>query len=93
VATLSDDELRARLAALPGWTMSENRLRKTFRFAGFPSAIAFMVRAGFEAERMNHHPDWTNVYDRVDVAVWSHDAGGITERDFALAAALDRAAG
>jgi 4a-hydroxytetrahydrobiopterin dehydratase len=93
VAILSDDELRVRLGQLPGWMISGERLRKTFRFASFPAAIAFMVRASFDAERNDHHPDWTNVYDRVEVALWSHDAGGITERDFALAAALDRAAG
>jgi 4a-hydroxytetrahydrobiopterin dehydratase len=68
-------------------------LRKTFGFADFVEAFAWMTAVALVAEKLDHHPDWTNVYHRVDVALWTHDAGGITERDFELAAAMDRLAG
>lgn len=85
---LSDAELQAALATLPGWVVRDGKLHKTFRFAGFPAAIAFMVRVAFEAERLDHHPNWSNVYDRVEVTLWTHDVGGLTDRDLALATAM-----
>lgn len=74
-----------------GWELSEDgtAIERRFEFAGFPAAIAWMTRAAFEAERMNHHPEWTNVYNRVDVRLTSHDTGGLTERDFELARRLN----
>jgi 4a-hydroxytetrahydrobiopterin dehydratase len=86
---LSDADLHAALAALPGWTVQDGKLHKTFRFAGFPAAIAFMVRTAFDAERLDHHPNWSNVYDRVEVTLWTHDVGGLTDRDVALATAME----
>ncbi len=91
-SSLSDPELRAALESLPGWAVEDGKLHKTFRFAGFPAAIAFMVRVSFEAERLDHHPNWTNVYDRVEVVLWTHDVGGLTDRDVALATAMEAAA-
>jgi 4a-hydroxytetrahydrobiopterin dehydratase len=87
---LSDPEIQAALAALPGWAVRDDKLHKTFRFAGFPAAVAFMVRVAFDAERLDHHPNWTNVYDRVEVVLWTHDVGGLTDRDVALATAMEQ---
>lgn len=79
------------LAQLPGWTLTEDgkALRRTFHFPDFRSAFAAMTRLAFEAEAMNHHPDWTNVYNRLEVQLSTHDAGGLTEKDIALAQAFD----
>ncbi len=92
---LDAEQLRARLAARPGWTLSEDGLAITrqFRFADFRQAFAFMAHVALAAERADHHPEWSNVYNRVDVRLTTHDAGGLTERDFALAAVADAAAG
>lgn len=76
------------LATLDGWTLGD-RLRKRFEFADFPSAIAFMTAVAFDAERLCHHPEWTNVYNRVDVELWSHDLRGVSALCFELAKAMD----
>ena len=90
---LSAAEIDQALAALPGWSRDGEALVRTFRFADFRSALAFMVRAGFEAEAMDHHPDWTNIYDRVVVRLSTHSAGGrITALDLELAGRLQRIA-
>lgn len=73
------------------WTEREGKLCRTFRFSNFSEAFAFMVRVALLAERMGHHPEWTNVYNTVEVALSTHDAGGaITEKDRVLAAAMDK---
>ncbi len=90
---LSPAEIDQALGARPDWVHSGDRLRRTFEFPDFVTAFAFMTRVAFAAERLGHHPDWTNVYARVDVALWTHDRGGITSLDLELAAAMDRAAG
>ena len=83
---LTPTEIAAALAGLPGWTHEGDALTRTFQFADFRTALAFMVRAGFEAEAMNHHPEWTNVYHRVAVRLTTHDAGNrITANDVELA--------
>jgi len=87
---LSDAEREAARAELDGWTLGE-RLAKRFVFADFKTALAFMVRVGFEAERLCHHPDWTNVYNRVDVELTSHDLGGVSRLCVELARAMDEA--
>lgn len=89
---LGDVELSQALAALPGWRVEDGKLHKAYRFPDFGSAIAFMVRVAFHAERLDHHPNWSNVYDRVDVVLWTHDVGGLTDRDIALATAMQTAA-
>ncbi|MEM9145905.1 MAG: 4a-hydroxytetrahydrobiopterin dehydratase [Pseudomonadota bacterium] len=74
-----------------GWQLSEDgrAICKTYRFAGFRDALAWMVRAGFEAEAADHHPEWVNVYNRVEVRLTTHDAGGLTSKDTALALAFE----
>jgi 4a-hydroxytetrahydrobiopterin dehydratase len=87
---LDDSEISARLAALPAWELRDGKLRREFRFRDFSDAFAFMTRVAMLAERYDHHPDWSNVYDRVTIELWSHDAGGITERDVVLAREISR---
>ncbi len=83
---LSSAEIQQALRELEGWTVTGEALVKTFKFASFREAMSFMVRAAFEAEAMNHHPDWTNVFNRVVVRLNTHDAGGkVTASDVALA--------
>lgn len=85
----------AALASLPGWRRAEGReaITRTFVFADFSEAFGFMTRAALAAEAMNHHPDWRNVYNRVEVLLTTHDAGGLTAKDFDLARRLDALAG
>jgi 4a-hydroxytetrahydrobiopterin dehydratase len=82
-------------ARLPGWRMVDGRdaIAKTFTFPDFSAAFGFMTRAALAAEAMNHHPEWFNVWNRVEVTLSTHDAGGLTERDLKLAEAMDRIAG
>src|SRR5207249_3508812 len=83
---LSSAEIQTALVGLPGWTCDQDALAKTFKFGSFREAMSFMVRAAFEAEAMNHHPDWTNVYNRIAVRLNTHDAGGkVTAKDVELA--------
>ena len=91
---LDDDQIVAALEDLPDWQRAEDRLQRTFEFPDFRAAMAFMVRAGFEAEQRNHHPEWTNVYNRVQVSLNTHSADGkITAKDVDLAKAFDRVVG
>jgi 4a-hydroxytetrahydrobiopterin dehydratase len=86
---LTHAEIEAALANLPGWKCERDALAKEFKFGSFPEAMSFMVRAGFEAEAMDHHPDWTNVYNRVAVRLNTHDADGkVTAKDVELARRL-----
>lgn len=75
------------LIGLEGWSDTEDRdaIQKTFTFKSFNQAFSFMTRVAMEAEKANHHPEWFNVYNRVDVTLRTHDAGGITEKDIKLA--------
>ncbi len=86
---------RAALAQLEGWAAAEGRdaIVKTFRFDGFNAAFGWMARVALKAETMDHHPEWSNVYDRVEVLLATHDAGGVTDKDVALARFMDAAAG
>jgi 4a-hydroxytetrahydrobiopterin dehydratase len=86
---LTADEIQARLADLPGWHLDGDRLHRRFQFPDFVAAFGFMTRAALIAERMNHHPDWSNVYNRVEVHLSTHDVGGLSALDFELAAHLD----
>jgi 4a-hydroxytetrahydrobiopterin dehydratase len=80
---------------LPAWRMVDGRdaITRTFTFKDFNAAFGFMTRVALAAERMNHHPEWFNVWNRVEVTLSTHDAGGLTERDLKLAEAMDRMAG
>jgi len=82
------------LARLPQWRLVDGRdaINRTFAFKDFNAAFGFMARAALVAERMNHHPEWCNVWNRVDVTLSTHDAGGLTENDLKLAEAMDRIA-
>lgn len=81
-------------AGLPGWSCKRDALVKSFKFGSFKEALAFMVRVGFEAEALNHHPEWTNCYNRVEVRLSTHDAGGkVTAKDVELAQRMEAAAG
>ena len=91
-----DEAARKGLAArLPGWTMATGRdaIQRTFKFKDFSEAFGFMARAALVAEKMDHHPEWTNVWNRVDVTLSTHSAGGLTEFDVKLAEAMDKIAG
>ena len=83
------------LAGLDGWTAVEGReaIRKSFSFKDFNQAFGFMTRIALAAEKLDHHPEWFNVYNRVEVTLATHDAGGVTELDVKLATLMDLAAG
>ena len=91
IAQLTDTERAAALAALPAWTLREDGLAitRTFRFADFAEAFGFMTRVAILAEKADHHPEWFNVYNRVEITLTTHDAGGLSTRDVALAGAID----
>ena len=83
---LTRSNVKEAMTNLPGWKFQREALVKTFKFASFREAMSFMVRTAFEAQSMNHHPDWTNVYNRVTVRLNTHDAGGkVTAKDVELA--------
>jgi 4a-hydroxytetrahydrobiopterin dehydratase len=84
----------AALQQLPGWEAVAGRdaIRREFRFKDFGAAFSFMTRVALAAERMDHHPEWTNVYNSVDIELLTHDAGGVTEMDVKLARKIDAAA-
>lgn len=88
---LDDARLKSALAGLSGWTFvaAESRIERMFRFASFSEAFGFMARVALAAEKAGHHPDWSNSYDRVTVSLTTHDAGGVTDKDIALARAID----
>jgi 4a-hydroxytetrahydrobiopterin dehydratase len=92
-AKLSPEARAAALAALgaSGWSLAEGRdaLQKNFRFKDFSAAWGFMSRAALVAEKLDHHPEWTNVWNKVSVTLTTHDAGGLTELDVQLAEAMD----
>jgi len=92
---LGADERAQALARLPAWALVDGRdaISRSFKFKDFNEAFGFMTRAALTAERMNHHPEWFNVWNRIDVTLSTHDAGGLTELDIKLAAAMDACAG
>jgi 4a-hydroxytetrahydrobiopterin dehydratase len=94
-AKLSADARKAALARLSGWSEVSGRdaITRKFTFKDFNQAFGFMTRAALVAEKMDHHPEWFNVYKTVEVTLATHDAGGVTELDVKLAEAMDRLAG
>ncbi len=90
---LSPAKVKAALADLPGWTAGEDVITRTFTFTNHITAMGFVVRVAMAAEVMDHHPDLRIVYNRVEIRLNSHDAGGVTERDTALAAKCNELAG
>ena len=91
-ARLGDDELADWLAEHPAWAVVDAKLHRELRFGSFVEAFAFMARVALVAERLDHHPEWSNVYATVVVDLTTHDADGITTRDLRRAAAIDEAA-
>ena len=89
---LSAEAVAARLDNLTGWSLDDGKLHRSFRFADFRRAFAFMTGAALAAEKLNHHPEWFNVWSKVDVHLNTHEAGGITELDFQLAEAMNELA-
>jgi 4a-hydroxytetrahydrobiopterin dehydratase len=91
IARLSDAERDTALAELSGWTLRDDALaiQRSLRFADFNAAFGFMTRVAIEAEKADHHPEWFNVYNRVDITLTTHDAGGLSARDVALARFID----
>jgi 4a-hydroxytetrahydrobiopterin dehydratase len=86
VAKLSEQEIREKLAQMRDWEIRDGKLHREFRFDDFVGAFRFMTALALVAEKMDHHPEWFNVYNRVVVDLTTHDAGGISEKDFAFAA-------
>jgi 4a-hydroxytetrahydrobiopterin dehydratase len=94
IARLTEAEITAALPTLPGWSHVRDAkgvdgIERQYRFADFTHAFAFMTRVALLAEKADHHPEWFNVYNRVDVRLTTHDAGGLSTRDVALARAID----
>jgi 4a-hydroxytetrahydrobiopterin dehydratase len=89
---ISENELTAALNRLPQWAVHNGQLTRTFCFRDFVAAFGWMTQVALVAERLNHHPEWRNVWNRVEVALTTHDAGGITEQDVALAEAMEQLA-
>ncbi|MGI0083372.1 MAG: 4a-hydroxytetrahydrobiopterin dehydratase, partial [Nitrosopumilaceae archaeon] len=85
---LSDEQIKKELADLPGWSVVNGKLHKDFVFESFIEAFGFMSTAALHIEKMNHHPEWFNVYNKVKVDLTTHDAGGITQNDINLARTL-----
>ena len=86
---LSEEELKEELSKLPGWSVVDEKLHKEFLFESFNQAFGFMARASMEIEKMNHHPEWFNVYNKIIVDLTTHDYGGITKNDINLAKILN----
>lgn len=91
MAKLTIEELRGALKRLPDWRLAEGReaITRKFQFVDFDAAFAFMARTALLAAKMDHHPEWFNVYNKVDVTLATHDAGGVTQKDIDLAMAMD----
>jgi 4a-hydroxytetrahydrobiopterin dehydratase len=87
IARLTDTERDGALARLPGWNLRADGLAitRTFKFGDFAEALGFMARVAIHAEKADHHPEWFNVYNRVEITLTTHDAGGLSKRDVALA--------
>lgn len=86
---LDNYEINRRLEDLEGWEYKDDAIHTSFQFENFKEAFSVMVRIAFEAEAHQHHPDWSNVYNELQISLSTHDAGGVTEKDFKLARAIE----
>lgn len=86
---LTEEEIHSKLESLPGWKYNDNGIGKKYTFSDFVAAFAFLTRVALLSERAGHHPDWSGVYNKVSIRLTTHDAGGVTEKDFNLAAQID----
>jgi len=91
IARLTDDEIAAALAGLPDWTLDALRagITRSFKFKDFVEAFGFMTKVALLAEKADHHPEWTNIYNRVEIRLSTHDCGGLSKRDMTLASKVD----
>ncbi|HZJ36779.1 MAG TPA: 4a-hydroxytetrahydrobiopterin dehydratase [Gillisia sp.] len=87
---LSEEEINGHLESLEGWTYSDNAIHTSFEFENFKEAFTLMTRIAFEAEAQQHHPEWSNVYNELEISLSTHDAGGVTEKDFKLAKSIEK---
>ena len=90
---LSDEQISVRLGEIPGWSFADNQLSRTLQFDNFVAAFGFMASVALLAEKLDHHPNWSNVYNTVEIGLNTHDAGGVTDFDFVLASQINAAAG
>ena len=90
IEKLTPDVITRKLGELPHWTLRGEKLHRQFKFADFVEAFGFMSRVALLSETANHHPEWSNVYNRVEIDLTTHDAGGISERDFKLAQQINQ---
>lgn len=86
---LPSEDAARRLEEIPGWALKDGAIERKFRFGNFSEAFGFMARCALVAEQLDHHPDWSNSWNRVEVRLTTHQAGGLTERDFELARAMN----
>jgi 4a-hydroxytetrahydrobiopterin dehydratase len=89
IEKLSASDITTRLATLSGWSVKDGKLHREFQFTDFVEAFGFMARVALVAEKQGHHPEWFNVYNKVNVDLTTHDAGGISAMDFALATEME----
>ena len=92
ISKLTDNEVTDKLNQLKQWTFDGSKLNREFIFSDFNEAFRFMALVALEAEKIDHHPEWSNIYNRVNVSLISHDVNGITDKDFALAGTMDEIA-
>ena len=90
---LTEEEIKAKLQKLLNWKIETGKIHKLFKFKNFNQAMSFMVSVGMVCEKLNHHPEWSNVYGNVDVELVTHRVAGLTELDFELAEKMDKIAG
>ncbi len=89
IAKLDDAAIAAAMASLPGWSHKGDGIERRYEFKDFSAAFGFMARVALLAEKADHHPEWSNVWNKVNIRLTTHDAGGLSTRDFALAKAID----
>lgn len=86
---LNDKDILKRLETLDGWEYDDNGIQTSFEFGNFKETFSVMTRIAFECESQNHHPEWTNVYNSLNIRLSTHDAGGVTDKDFQLAKTIE----
>lgn len=86
---LSDEEINQRLEEFDGWTYAKQAIHTSFQFENFKEAFTVMTRIAFEAEEQQHHPNWGNVYNQLEISLSTHDADGVTEKDFKMARTIE----
>ncbi len=86
---LTESQIKDQLNSIEGWEYEDNAIHTTFEFKDFKDAFSVMSRIAFEAELMQHHPDWSNIYNKLHISLSTHDAGGVTEKDFKLAKVIE----